>query len=137
SHSMTPITTLFRPFNHYTNKAFAMKDNAPKNPTLPTNSARSTTHSTAQCSPYYLSSLLTVVVRGEFLDQVVDETLGVAEQHESPVHVVQRIVDTGKSWAHAALYHHHGARLIHIQHRHAENGTAGIGARGRDRKSTR
>src|SRR3984957_9820726 len=67
----------------------------------------------------------------QFVDQTVHKRLGVSEQHESVVKIVERVVDAGKAWAHAAFDDHHGAGLVYVEDRHTENGAGLVGARGR------
>ena len=61
---------------------------------------------------------------GKFAEDRTDEALCIAKEHQSLVEVIKRVVDSGESCAHAALDHHHGARLVHIQDGHAEDRTA-------------
>src|SRR6266849_301339 len=49
-----------------------------------------------------------VIAAGEFADDVADEILGVAEEHQGLIQVVQRVVDAGEAGSHAALDDHHG-----------------------------
>src|SRR2546426_11750020 len=48
----------------------------------------------------------------ELFDDAGEDRLGVAEQHQGLVHVVQVVIDAGKTGAHTALNHHHGAGFI-------------------------
>src|SRR5580704_19292143 len=64
------------------------------------------------------------------MDDAVHKSLGVAEQHQRVVEVIERIVDTGEAGTHAALDDHHGAGFVHVKNRHAENGAGLVGARG-------
>ncbi len=58
----------------------------------------------------------------EFADDVADEFFGVAEQHQSVVEVIERIVDAGETGGHAAFDDHDGARFVHVDDGHAEDG---------------
>src|SRR5713101_1891514 len=71
-----------------------------------------------------------VIAAGEFADDVADEILGVAEEHQRLVEVVQRVVDAGEAGGHAALDDHDGAGFVDVDDGHAEDGAARIGARG-------
>src|SRR5215471_7368041 len=64
----------------------------------------------------------TLVARPEFLHDARHETLGVTEQHQCLVHVVQLIVDACEAGAHAALDHHYRAGLIGIEYWHTRDG---------------
>src|SRR5260370_19044769 len=58
------------------------------------------------------------------------ELLRVPEEHQRSIEIVERIVDAGKAGAHAALDHHYGVGLVHVENRHAKNRAALIGAGG-------
>src|SRR6266851_5356890 len=47
--------------------------------------------------------LVVAVAAGEFADDVADEVLGVAEEHQGLIQVVQRVVDAGEAGGQAAL----------------------------------
>src|ERR1700735_2810550 len=67
---------------------------------------------------------------GEFADDVADEIFGVAEEHQSFVEIVERVVDAGETGSHAALDDHDGARFVDVENGHAVDGAGGVGARG-------
>src|SRR5258708_36929457 len=73
---------------------------------------------------------LVVIAAGEFADDVAYEILGVAEEHEGLVQVIEGIVDAGKTSGHAALDDYDGARFVDVQDGHAEDGAARVGTRG-------
>src|SRR5208283_4133237 len=50
------------------------------------------------------------------------------EEHQVIVEVIERVVDSGKSRTHAALDHHYGARLVHIENGHTIDRAAGVAA---------
>ena len=56
----------------------------------------------------------------EFAHNCADELLGVAEEHQRVIEVVQRVVDAGEARAHAALDHHDGVGFVHVEDGHAE-----------------
>src|SRR5713226_4502479 len=68
--------------------------------------------------------VLVVVAAGDFADDVAYEILGVAEKHQRLVQVVQRVVDASEAGSHAALDDHDGARFVHVEDGHAEDGAA-------------
>src|SRR6266436_4831305 len=74
--------------------------------------------------------LVVAVAAGEFADDVAYEILGVAEEHQRVVQVIQRVVDAGEAGGHAALDDHDGARFVDVQDGHAEDGAGGVGAGG-------
>src|SRR5260370_32535472 len=74
--------------------------------------------------------LMVAVASAEFADYVAYEIFGVAEEHEGLVEVIQRVVDAGEAGGHAALDDHDGARFVHVQDGHAEDGAGGVGASG-------
>src|SRR5262249_46498049 len=53
------------------------------------------------------------------------------EEHQGFVEVVERVIDAGKTGAHAAFDDHDGARLIDIENRHPKDGARLVGARSR------
>src|SRR5450830_195451 len=53
------------------------------------------------------------------LHDALGHFLGVAEQHHGVVAIEQRVVDAGIAGGERALDEHHGARLPHLQYRHA------------------
>src|ERR1022692_3514216 len=59
--------------------------------------------------------------RRQFLEDLGDKCLGVAEQHQGLIHVIQIVVDAGEAGIHGALDHHHGVGLVDVEDRHAEN----------------
>src|ERR1039457_298596 len=59
--------------------------------------------------------------RRQFLQDLRDECLGIAEQHQGFIHIVQVVVDAGEAGIHGALDHHHGVSLVDVEDRHAEN----------------
>src|SRR5580693_4575669 len=76
------------------------------------------------------SRLAVTVAAGEFTDDVADEIFGVPEEHQRAVEIVERVINTGEAGGHAALDDHYGARLVHIENRHAVDGAARIRASG-------
>src|SRR6185437_7383111 len=50
----------------------------------------------------------------QLLHNVAHECLGIAEQHERVVHVVERIVDAGEARIHTALDHHDCVSFLYI-----------------------
>src|SRR4029079_14078115 len=81
--------------------------------------------------------LAVAATTGEFADDGTYKTLGITEEHQSLVHIVERIVDSRETGCHAALDHHDGVRLVHIENGHAKNRAGGIGARRRIRDVVR
>ena len=63
------------------------------------------------------------------MNDVIHKRLGIAEEHQRLVEIINRIVDAGEARTHAALDDHDRVGLVDIQNRHAVNGTGGIGAR--------
>jgi len=55
------------------------------------------------------------VSAGEFFHDISHKMLGVAEEHQGFIQVVQRVIDAGKAGVHAAFDHHHGSRFVHIE----------------------
>src|SRR3954470_18971591 len=58
------------------------------------------------------------------------ELLGIAEQHERLVKVVERIVDTCETRVHAPLDDHDRVGLVHVENGHAEDRARLIGTGG-------
>src|SRR5271166_1674292 len=56
----------------------------------------------------YQNPLVPAAIARQLLHDVSYELLGVAEEHQGVVEVVERVVDAGEAWAHAALDDHHG-----------------------------
>jgi len=55
--------------------------------------------------------------RGEcrkLADDVAHKGFCVAKQHQSLVHVVERIINSSKAWAHATLDHMNSLSLVHV-----------------------
>src|SRR6266478_6779112 len=75
-------------------------------------------------------SSVVIATTAQFADDVAYEILGVAEEHQRVVQVIQRVVDAGEAGGHAALDDHDGARFVYVQDGHAEDGAGGVGARG-------
>src|SRR6185503_5861613 len=75
-------------------------------------------------------STSSMAAAGQLANDVIDERLGVAKEHKRFAKIVERIVDAGKAWAHAAFDDHDGAGLVHVENGHAEDGAGGIGAGG-------
>src|ERR1035441_3801347 len=73
--------------------------------------------------------------RRQFLQDLGDECLGIAEQHQGLIHVIQIVVDAGEAGIHGALDHHDGVGLVDVQNRHAENRARFIGARSEEHTS--
>src|SRR5579863_10500601 len=73
-----------------------------------------------------ISESTLIMVRADFLHKAGDEGLGVAEEHECLIHVIELVIDSGEARAHAAFDDHDGARFISIQNWHARNGAGGI-----------
>src|SRR4051812_48594606 len=64
---------------------------------------------------------------GQFLHDIADETLGIAEKHQRLRKVIQLVVDAREAGAHAALDHHDGAGPVGIQDWGPINRTGFIG----------
>src|ERR1700733_3681657 len=71
-----------------------------------------------------------LMAAAEFADDCAYELFGVAEEHESAVEVVERVVDSGETGAHAAFDDHDGVGFVDVEDRHAEDGAGLVGARG-------
>ncbi len=54
----------------------------------------------------------------------------VAEEHQSVGEVIQRVIDSGETWAHAALDDHDGLSFVDVEDGHAEDGAGLISAGG-------
>src|SRR5260370_725664 len=93
-------------------------------------SPRGCAASSFQASSVQPPESVVAVAAGEFADDVAYEVFGVAEEHQGLIQVVQRVVDAGEAGGHAALDDHDGAGFVDVQDGHAEDGAAGIGARG-------
>ena len=68
------------------------------------------------------------VPSAQFPHDAADKCLGVAEQHQVVIEIVERVIDAREARIHAALDDHHGMGLVHIQNRHPVDGTGSIGA---------
>src|SRR5215472_6274441 len=66
----------------------------------------------------------------QLLYDVGDKCLCVAEQHQRIGHVIERVIDAGKTRVHAAFYHHDGVGLLYVEHRHSINGAGLVGLGG-------
>ena len=54
----------------------------------------------------------------ELSDDVAHKLLGVAEQHQGVIEVIQRIVDSGEAGGHAAFDDHDGVGFVNVQNWH-------------------
>src|SRR5260370_40164854 len=55
----------------------------------------------------------------ELSDDLAHKGFGIAEEHQCPVEIVQRVVDSRETGTHPALDYHDHARLIDIENRHS------------------
>src|SRR5258705_4954585 len=76
------------------------------------------------------STLTVAVTAGKFADNGAHEILGIAEEHQGFIQVVERVIDSRESRSHTSLDDHHGACLVDVENRHSEYRAARIGARG-------
>src|SRR2546421_12369233 len=53
--------------------------------------------------------LVVAVGAAELADDVADEVLGVTEEHQRAVQIIEGVVDSGEARGHAALYDHYRA----------------------------
>src|SRR5579862_3568356 len=57
----------------------------------------------------------------QFANDSTYELLSVAEQHERPVEIVERIINAGEARTHAALDDHHSVGFVHVENRHTKD----------------
>src|SRR5258708_29699561 len=84
----------------------------------------------AELLAFGLETKLSVTAR-EFFYDIAYENLCVAKQHQCLVHVVKRVVNSGKSRIHTALDDHDGVRSFNVEHRHTVNRARLVGFGGR------
>src|SRR5258708_29969330 len=72
----------------------------------------------------------TVVSVRKLADDVAHKGLCIAKEHQSLIPVVERVIDSSEAWAHAALNHHDGLSLVHVNDGHAVDGAGLVAARG-------
>src|SRR6266478_187882 len=62
---------------------------------------------------------LTASARTQFADNIVDERLGIPKEHQGPIKIVERIVNSREAGTHAAFDHHSSSRFVYIENRHS------------------
>src|ERR1700728_1694182 len=72
-----------------------------------------------------------LVSTAEFANDRSDELFCVAKEHQGVREVVERIINAGEPWAHAAFDHHHGVGFVDIENGHAVDGAGCVSPRGR------
>src|SRR5438046_7221359 len=56
---------------------------------------------------------LTASARAQLADYIVDERLGIPKEHQGPIKIVERIVNSREAGTHAAFYHHSSSRFVY------------------------
>ena len=64
------------------------------------------------------------------MHDIVHERFGISKKHAGFLEVIERVVNPREPRAHAALDDHDRARFVHVENRHAIDGTGGIRAGG-------
>src|SRR4030095_16770045 len=73
-----------------------------------------------------VASQLGVTGAGQLANDTAHKGLRVAEQHQSVIEIVERVVDAGKAGTHAALDHHYRVSFIDIQNWHSVDRTGSV-----------